>query len=317
LPRTEALAHATEGALLRWRDGRGPPETIALIKTAFDQIREVLADLAREGAEPAGEDAHLIGALGAGPNALDWAIELANIRDRLLARAGLAIGGPSQRLNASLACLDPPALAPIEAAWKTLPLLVEDLSAAVGKPLALSMHGGDTEIASAALAPLRDALCHLIRNCADHGIEPPHQRTASGKPEAGAIHLAAVRESSAIVIALSDDGRGLDTALIRHRAISSGLVFASHAARMSAEQIHAFVFAPGFSTAGAVTTLSGRGVGLDAARALIEALGGRVALHSESGQGTRFTLTIPAAPAAAAPAPDEAQTAAPAIAQVA
>jgi two-component system chemotaxis sensor kinase CheA len=213
---------------------------------------------------------------------------------------------PFQRLAAAAASMEQPARAPIEAAWRTLPLIVQDLTATLAKPIKLEMTGGETEIDRAALAPLRDALGHLIRNCADHGLETPEERRKLGKPKAGLIRLTAAQEDDAVIVRLEDDGRGLDTARIRHQAISRGLVFASDAARMAPAQIHRFIFAPGFSTAETQTRHSGRGIGMDAVRASIEALGGGVALKSEPGAGTAFTLTIPLRAPQAAPAETEA-----------
>lgn len=313
MPRCAALAHAGEGALIRWRDGRAAAETRELVQAAVAQIGELLAGVAENGSEPEGADGALLAALAAMPNALDWAVELTAIRDKLLVRAGHAIGAHFPKPPETLPA--PTAMAPIDVAWRTLPLLVEELAGALGKSIALTIEGGETETPRAALAPLRDALGHLIRNCADHGLETPAERRAAGKPETGAISLSATREGEQIVIRLADDGRGLDTARIRRRAISQGLVFASHAARMETAQIHSYVFAPGFSTADAATTLSGRGIGLDAVRAAVEEIGGGVSLRSEFGRGTVFALTIPSKMAIASP--DEETLRAAAIAHVA
>jgi len=292
LRRTEALAHACEGALVRWRDGRAQNETLVLVQTGLAQIRAILASVAATGAEPDDDDVTLLGALGAMPNALDWALELAAIRDRLLSQAGAVLNATLPR-PAPLVARDAPALAPISSAWSTLPLLVEELAHKLGKSVRLLIEGEDVEAPGVAIAPVRNALVHLVRNCADHGIETPADRRDRGKPEMGVLRLSATRQEGAIVVRLADDGRGLNTDLIRNRAIARGLVFASQAARMSAEQIHAFIFAPGFSTADALTTLSGRGIGLDVVRAAIEGLGGAVTLQSEAGHGTVFILTIP------------------------
>ena len=294
--RIEALAHACEGALIRWRDGRATQETLALVQTALAEIKHILSGIIETGAEDDGDDFVLLGALGAMPNALDWALELAAIRDRLLSKAGEAFNVQFTKRVTPIVPLDPHARTPLATTWATLPLLVEELGQSLGKSINLAIEGEDIEIIRSAAGPVRDALSHLIRNCADHGIETPDERLRRGKPESGVIHLTATRDGGDIVIRLRDDGRGLDTMTIRNRAISHGLVFASHAARMSAEQIHAFVFAPGFSTSDSLTKLSGRGIGLDAVRAGIEGLGGTVALHSEDGAGAVFTLTIPYAP---------------------
>jgi two-component system, chemotaxis family, sensor kinase CheA len=316
LPRIEALAHASEGALERVRDGRAAPDAIAVLAHAVGALQTILEGLEAGGLEPAGDDSAVLTALNAAPqapgfNALDWAVELARQRDRLLALAGDKLNAHFAKL-AAIAQEGAAALqampTPIEGAWKALPLLANELEASLGKPLDLVLEGGGTEIAHSALAPLKDALGHLIRNCADHGLESADERRAAGKPETGTIKLIAAREDENIVLTLADDGRGLDTARIRNRAISRGLIGASTAVRMSAEEIHGFIFAPGFSTAQTLTRYSGRGIGLDVVRENIEKLGGAIQLASEPGRGTIFTLTIPAArpPAPmAAPAAEE------------
>ena len=292
LPRTEALMHAAEAALETVRDGRAPPDAIDLLKHTVLQVKSILAALVDEGAEPKGDDSLLVQSLAAGPGNLDWAAELAHTRARLMSLASDAMA-PFQRLAAAAASLEQPARAPIDSAWRTLPLIVQDLASTLAKPIDLEVEGGETEIDRTALAPLRDALGHLIRNCADHGLESPDERRARGKAKVGVIRLTAVQEGETVIVRLQDDGRGLDTARIRHQAISHGLVFASDAARMSADQIHRFIFAPGFSTAETLTRHSGRGIGMDAVRASIELLGGEITLQSETGAGTIFTLTIP------------------------
>ncbi|AAK22580.1 chemotaxis protein CheA [Caulobacter vibrioides] len=182
---------------------------------------------------------------------------------------------------------------PIGQAWKKLPRLVRDLSGELGKPIELVMEGEATELDRQVLEQIRDPLTHMVRNSADHGLEGPEARRAAGKPEAGLIHLSAYHEGGAIVIRLRDDGRGLDTARIREKAIEKGIVGRAEAETMTEAQVHRLIFAPGFSTAAVVTNVSGRGVGMDVVRSNIEQIGGQIELQSTLGQGCVVTVKIP------------------------
>jgi two-component system, chemotaxis family, sensor kinase CheA len=182
---------------------------------------------------------------------------------------------------------------PIGTAWQKLPRIIRDLSAELGKPIELEMQGEETELDRQVLDLIKDPLIHMVRNSADHGLEMPAQRRAAGKPEKGTIRLAAWHEGGHIVVEVSDDGRGLDTMRIKSLAISRNLVSAIEADAMTDSQIQQFIFVPGFSTASKVTSVSGRGVGMDVVRANLNQIGGAVDVKSVLGQGTNFTLKIP------------------------
>jgi two-component system chemotaxis sensor kinase CheA len=182
---------------------------------------------------------------------------------------------------------------PVGRLFASLPRLVRELSAEVGKKIHLITEGAETELDRQLIELIRDPLTHMIRNCAAHGIEAPAQRLAADKPESGTIRISASHEAGQITIDVVDDGRGLDLPRIRQKAITFGLADEAEVARMSNDDICRFIFAPGFSTAGAVTSLSGRGVGMDVVRENIEAIGGSVSLSSTLGQGTCFSLKIP------------------------
>ncbi|MEM9965237.1 MAG: Hpt domain-containing protein, partial [Asticcacaulis sp.] len=152
---------------------------------------------------------------------------------------------------------------PIGAAWKKLPRLVRDLSHELGKKIDLVMEGEGTELDRQVLELIRDPLTHMVRNSADHGLESTEERIKLGKPANGTVKLAAFHEGGYIVIRISDNGRGLNTARIREKVIEKGLASRNEVETMSDQQIHRYIFAPGFSTAAAVTNLSGRGVGMD------------------------------------------------------
>ncbi len=182
---------------------------------------------------------------------------------------------------------------PIGNAWQKLPRIVRDLSAELGKQIELEMHGAETELDRQVLDRIKDPLTHMVRNSADHGIETPKDRLAAGKPEKGTIRLTAYHEGGHIIIEVADDGRGLDTARIRVKAISAGLAPEARIEKMTEAQIHRFIFAPGFSTATIVTNVSGRGVGMDVVHTNIDQIGGSVDVKSVPGEGTVFTIKIP------------------------
>ncbi len=182
---------------------------------------------------------------------------------------------------------------PIGNAWQKLPRIVRDLCAELGKEIELEMHGADTELDRQVLELVRDPLTHLVRNCADHGIESPAARVAAGKRRAGTIRLTACHQGGHIIIEIADDGRGLDAARIKAKAVEAGLAGETELLGKSDAEICNFIFAPGFSTAAQVTSISGRGVGMDVVRSNIEQIGGTVELKSAPGAGTSFTIKIP------------------------
>ncbi len=182
---------------------------------------------------------------------------------------------------------------PIGAAWKKLPRLVRDLSYELNKKIDLVMDGEGTELDRQVLELIRDPLTHMVRNSADHGLESTEERIALGKPATGTIKLAAFHEGGYIVIRIADNGKGLNTARIRDKIVEKGLASRTELETMSDQQVHRFIFAPGFSTAAKVTNLSGRGVGMDVVRTNIEQIGGQIDLNSTPGQGTTFTIKIP------------------------
>jgi two-component system, chemotaxis family, sensor kinase CheA len=182
---------------------------------------------------------------------------------------------------------------PIGNAWQKLPRVVRDLCAELGKDIELAMRGADTELDRQVLDLVKDPLTHLVRNCADHGIESPAERIAAGKPAKGTIRLSAWHEGGHIIIEISDNGRGLDLAGIKAKVIEKGLASEAQLAAKSEAEICNYIFAPGFTTAAKVTSISGRGVGMDVVRNNIEQIGGTVDLKSVSGAGTTFTIKIP------------------------
>jgi len=182
---------------------------------------------------------------------------------------------------------------PIGNAWQKLPRVVRDLAAELGKRIELEMHGADTELDRQVLDLIKDPLTHMVRNSADHGLEGPEERARAGKPEQGTIRLSAYHEGGHIIICIADNGRGLNTERIKAKAIANGLATEADLERMTEAQIHKFIFAPGFSTAAEVTSVSGRGVGMDVVRTNIDQIGGTIDVKSVAGEGASVTVKIP------------------------
>ncbi|MFZ0845495.1 MAG: chemotaxis protein CheW [Pseudolabrys sp.] len=182
---------------------------------------------------------------------------------------------------------------PIGNAWQKFPRIVRDLSNELGKQIDLEMQGAETELDRQVLDLIKDPLTHMVRNSADHGLETPQERAAAGKPSHGSIRLSAYHEGGYVIIQIADDGRGLDTARIKAKAVSQGLVSDAEIEKLSEAQIHKFIFAPGFSTAAKITSVSGRGVGMDVVRNNIDQIGGTIDVKSIAGVGLSFTIKIP------------------------
>ncbi len=182
---------------------------------------------------------------------------------------------------------------PIGNAWQKLPRIVRDLSIELGKKIDLEMQGAETELDRQVLDLIKDPLTHMVRNSADHGLEAPGARRAAGKPEGGLIRLSAYHEGGHIIIQIADDGRGLDTERIKAKAVAQGLISEVDVEKLSEGQIHKFIFTPGFSTAAKITSVSGRGVGMDVVRANIDQIGGTIDVKSVAGIGLSFTIKIP------------------------
>ena len=182
---------------------------------------------------------------------------------------------------------------PIGNAWQKLPRVIRDLSQELGKKIELDMHGAETELDRQILDIIKDPLTHMVRNSADHGLESTEDRKMAGKPDKGTIRLSAFHEGGHIIIEIADDGRGLNTDRIKRKALENGLATEAELDKMSEAQVHKFIFHPGFSTAAAVTSVSGRGVGMDVVKTNIDLIGGTIDLKSVAGEGTTFTIKIP------------------------
>ncbi|MGC4066341.1 MAG: chemotaxis protein CheA [Polyangiaceae bacterium] len=180
---------------------------------------------------------------------------------------------------------------PIDELFNRFPRTVRDIASQLGKRVELVTVGGESELDRSLVEHLVDPLKHMIRNCLDHGIEPPETRLLAGKPAKAKLTLSAVHRDGKVVITVSDDGRGIQTEEVRRKAIALGWVLEDEV--LAERQIHDFLFRPGFSTATSVSELSGRGVGLDVVRRNVEELGGDVEIESRPGQGTDFFIRLP------------------------
>ena len=182
---------------------------------------------------------------------------------------------------------------PVDSVWSKLPRVVRDLAKQCGRMVRLEMEGQDTELDRSVLEAIKDPLTHLVRNAVDHGIEPPEVRTAAGKHAEGLLRLRAYHDAGQVHLEIIDDGAGIDPARVGAEAVERGLITVAQLAAMSPRDVHHLIFLPGFSTAGEVTNVSGRGVGMDVVKTRIEAIGGSVDVTSRPGQGSNIHLTIP------------------------
>eukprot|EP00439_Symbiodinium_sp_Y106_P076501 s1_g15.t1 len=182
---------------------------------------------------------------------------------------------------------------PIGNAWQKLPRIIRDLSKELDKKIDLEMVGADTELDRQVLDLIKDPLTHMVRNSADHGLETADERVAAGKPEKGRVTLRAYHEGGHIIIEIEDDGRGLNVERIKQKVASNGLASEAELEKLTEQQICRFIFHPGLSTAAEVTSVSGRGVGMDVVRTNIELIGGSIDLRTAAGKGSTFTIKIP------------------------
>jgi two-component system chemotaxis sensor kinase CheA len=182
---------------------------------------------------------------------------------------------------------------PVEAVFLRFPRLVRDLSTKLGKQVDLDLVGKETELDRTVVDALGDPLVHLVRNSLDHGLEPPAERVAAGKPATGALEISARHAGGNVVIELRDDGRGVDAAKVARKAAERGLIAEDAVEGMDTARAIELLFHPGFSTAEVTSDVSGRGVGMDAVRTTIRELGGEVLMTSEPGQGTVSQIRLP------------------------
>ncbi|MEN6539787.1 MAG: chemotaxis protein CheA, partial [Mizugakiibacter sp.] len=180
---------------------------------------------------------------------------------------------------------------PVGRLFQRFPRIARDLARQLGKQVQLELEGEDTQLDRNLVEALADPLVHLVRNALDHGIEPPDAR--AGKPAAGRVRLAASQEGEHIVITIADDGRGMDPAVLKRKAIEKGVLSAERAERMADEECYELIFLPGFSTRSEISDISGRGVGMDVVKTRVAELGGTIAIRSQVGRGSEIKVSVP------------------------
>ena len=330
LPRIQALAHAAETALAGVRDGTRPADGVLVgtMLAIIDRIGVLVASLedGKNATTDADDDDALLQALerralvaGTGDpgqtpqtRSIRVAVPLLEammnqVSDLVLVRNELAralrpvedrqIDERFARLTSIVGELRDSVtrtrMQPIDRLFATLPRLVRDTARESGKSVTLEIVGHDVEIDREMVEAIRDPLIHMVRNAIDHGIERPIERAAIGKAEHGHLKIVAQQSGNQVIIAIEDDGRGIDASALLKRAVASKRVEETRAAAMTDAEAIELVFQPGLSTAAAVSTVSGRGVGMDIVRANVERLGGSVALANRPGKGLTITVRAP------------------------
>ena len=231
---------------------------------------------------------NLVGELVISRARIERLVQEARLRqfDETLSQLG-RISGDIQELVTKLR------MVPVSFTFDRFPRLIRDLCKTLNKNVELVLEGEDTELDRTVIDEIGDPMVHLIRNSMDHGIEHPDERKALGKPEKGILKIAAYQEGSGVVIEVSDDGAGIDPERVKKKAIERGIISEDRAAIMSDEEAQQLVLLPGFSMAKQVTDLSGRGVGMDAVKTKVEALGGQFDLTSKKNEGTHVYIRLP------------------------
>ncbi len=214
-------------------------------------------------------------------------------RDPVRAKLSDALAFQSRVLEELHKCVLKIRMVPVEQLFRRFPRLVRDVAKQCGKDVALEVSGQNTDLDKGILDALAEPLMHLVRNAVDHGVEDAEERIAAGKPARGTIYLNAYHQGTQVVIEVRDDGRGIDLAHIRTLAVEKGVLKADEVQRLSDSEALNLIFEPGFSTAAAVTEVSGRGVGMDVVRTVLDRLKGTVHISSNKGRGTTIQLRAP------------------------
>ena len=306
---------------------------VSAVLAVIDRIGEMVAAIEAGEEFAGGDDAVLIQALepgaegpaavaavavadgkvAAAPRTIRLSVELldrvmSGVSDMVLARNELArrlretdndvtVDGAFERLSGIIAemrdAITRTRMQRIENLFVALPRMVRDLSGELGKQVLVDIDGGDVELDREMIEMIRDPLTHIIRNAVDHGIEKPADRLKAGKREIGLLSVSARQSGNQILIDIVDDGKGIDGKKLVEKAVAAGSVEAADAAKMTARERLALIFEAGLSTAKSVTSISGRGVGMDVVRSNVERIGGIVEVDSNPGAGTRMTLRVP------------------------
>ncbi len=214
-------------------------------------------------------------------------------RDPVRGKLAEALAFQSRVLDELHKCVLKIRMVPVEQLFRRFPRVVRDIAKLCGKDVALEVSGEHTDLDKGILDALSEPLTHLVRNAVDHGIEPADERVSAGKPARGTISLKAHHQGTQVVIEITDDGRGIDLDLIRKHAVRNGLLKEDAAVRLTDSDVMNLIFEPGFSTAAEITEVSGRGVGMDVVRTVLDRLKGTVSLNSTKNKGTSIQLRVP------------------------
>ncbi|TNY25128.1 chemotaxis protein CheA, partial [Fulvimonas soli] len=182
---------------------------------------------------------------------------------------------------------------PVGRLFQRFPRIVRDLARQLGKEVELVLEGESTDLDRSLVEALADPMVHLIRNALDHGLETPEERARAGKPRKGVVRLSAAQRGERIVIAVADDGRGMNPEVLRRKAVEKGVIDEAQAARLTESECYELIFRPGFSTAAAISDISGRGVGMDVVKTRVAELGGTLQVRSRLGHGSELELAVP------------------------
>jgi two-component system chemotaxis sensor kinase CheA len=239
---------------------------------------------------------NLVGELIIGKSMLHRALtefDQRHARDPVRAKLSEALGFQSRVLDELHKCVLKIRMVPVEQLFRRFPRVVRDVAKQCGKDVALDISGQHTDLDKSILDALGEPLMHLVRNAVDHGIEPADERLTAGKPARGTVYLNAYHQGTQVVIEVRDDGRGIDPSIVRQRAAKQGIIKAEDAARLTDQEALNLIFEPGFSTATEVTEVSGRGVGMDVVRNVLDKLKGTVHISTQKARGTTFQLRAP------------------------
>ncbi len=239
---------------------------------------------------------NLVGELIIGKSMLNRTLsefDVNHSRDPIRVKLAEALAFQSRVLEELHKCVLKIRMVPVEQLFRRFPRVVRDVAKTCGKDVALEVSGEHTDLDKGILDALSEPLTHLVRNAVDHGIEPAEERVSLGKPARGTVSLNAYHQATQVVIEIRDDGRGIDLELIRKHAIRNGMIKEEDAARMGDQDVMNLIFEPGFSTASEVTEVSGRGVGMDVVRTVLDRLKGSVFVSSAKNKGTSIQLRVP------------------------
>lgn len=295
LASVQEVAHRAEDDLSRMREEGVRPALLVNVLECLDELRSLIVG---EASRPGPPSVRVSGETM--DRLLELSGEMASHRRELSGLFASSGRGPGDPVSGMVSAVDEvhrtvlrARVQPVDEAFGRLPRVVRDASTQVGKKVELIVRGRDVEIDRGLLEPLGDVLVHLLRNAVDHGVEAPEARRLAAKPETANVVVHAYHSTDGVIIDVSDDGGGVDVEKVRSVAVERGLLETSRAHSLSESETAELLFLPGFSTAGSVGMLSGRGVGMDVVRTTVEEHGGSVTLESRKGVGTRVSIRLP------------------------